>query len=159
MRRLWAYVIQERAIELACYICWHPVFPIAWITGALRQNQQEPQWHTVAVGRFQARCDGIRARIEAMYLERLDGRIDTLFFDRRASEWRNEQSRLTRRIQDHRESDKSRRRRLLNFLLSSCSWKTGELDATFRQPSDLSSHTIKAQSEAVPVAGSTLAEF
>ena len=31
----------------------------------------------------------------------------------------------------------SERRRLLDFVLSNCSWKGGELSATFRQPFDL----------------------
>ena len=80
-----------------------------------------------------------------MYLDRLDGRIDTAFFDRKASDWRNEQSRLTTEIQNPRQSDPSylsegvrllelagkaqelflkqsalEKRRLLNFLLSNC---------------------------------------
>ena len=36
------------------------------------------------------------------------------------------------------------KRRLLNFLLSNCTWKGGELDATFRQPFDMLSDTTKA---------------
>lgn len=34
--------------------------------------------------------------------------------------------------------------RLLNFLLSNCTWKGGELDATFRQPFDMLHDTTKA---------------
>jgi site-specific DNA recombinase len=111
-----------------------------------------------------------------MYLDRLDGRIDTAFFDRKASEWRNEQSRLTREIQDHRGSDKAylfegvklleiagkardlfsiqsahEKRRLLNFLLSNCTWKGGKLDATFRQPFDLLNDTIRVHKTRAPV--------
>jgi len=40
------------------------------------------------------------------------------------------------------ESQKSRpKRRLLNFLLSNCSWEDGEVVATFRQPFDLLAET------------------
>jgi hypothetical protein len=36
------------------------------------------------------------------------------------------------------------KRRLLNLLLSNCTWKRGELDATFRQPFNMLSDTTKA---------------
>ena len=143
---------------------------IDWVGEALRQSQQdERRCHHEAVERLQVQCNNLQSRIEAMYLDRLDGRIDTAFFDRKASEWRNEQGRLTREIQDHRDSDQTylcegvrllvlagkaqglflmqpalEKRRLLNFLLSNCTWKDGELDATFRQPFDMLSDTIKA---------------
>jgi site-specific DNA recombinase len=111
----------------------------------------------------------LQSRFEAMYLDRLDGRIDTASFDRKASEWRTEQDRLTREIQGRGESDQTHlsevvtlleiagkaqesfvirpareKRRLLNFLLSSCTWKSGELDATLRQPFDMLRDTIQA---------------
>jgi len=46
------------------------------------------------------------------------------------------------------------KRRLLNFLLSNCSWADGELIATFRQPFDLLAATtaIAAREEAVTMA-------
>jgi site-specific DNA recombinase len=104
-----------------------------------------------------------------MYVDRLDGRIDTTFFDRKASEWRNEQGRLTRGIQAHRDTDQAylsegvrllelagrahesfvmqsarEKRRLLNYLLSNCTWKEGQLHATFRQPFDMLRDTIQS---------------
>jgi site-specific DNA recombinase len=36
-------------------------------------------------------------------------------------------------------------RRLLDFLLSNCTWEDGELVATFRQPFDLSAETVVAE--------------
>jgi site-specific DNA recombinase len=81
---------------------------LEWVSEALRQSQQdERRCRTAAVGRLQSQYDNLQNRIESMYLDRLDGRIDTAFFDRKASEWRSEQSRLTRAIQDHRGSDKA----------------------------------------------------
>jgi site-specific DNA recombinase len=142
---------------------------IDWVREALRQSQQDERrtWHE-AVARLQIQHDTLQGRIEAMYVDRLDGRIDTAFFDRKASEWRNEQGRLTREIQAHRESDQvylsegvqllelagrahelflmqpaREKRRLLNFVLSNCTWTDGKLDATFRQPFDMLRDTIE----------------
>jgi site-specific DNA recombinase len=144
---------------------------IDWVREALRQSQQdESRSRQEAMARLQAQYETLQGRIEAMYVDRLDGRIDTAFFDRKASEWRNEQGRLTRGIQAHRDSDHAylsegvgllelagrahelfamqsarEKRRLLNFLLSNCTWKDGKLHATFRQPFDMLRDTIQTQ--------------
>ena len=39
------------------------------------------------------------------------------------------------------------KRRLLNFLLSNCSWEDGEVVATFRQPFDLLGETVVAEKQ------------
>ena len=48
------------------------------------------------------------------------------------------------------------KRRLLNFVLSNCSWEDGEVRATFRQPFDLLAETtaIAARQEAANTANS-----
>src|SRR5262249_6160929 len=88
------------------------------------------------------------------------------FYDRFAGEWREQQRRLQQRIDRHQQADESymdegvqilelarnaqklfekqeprEKRRLLNFLLSNCSWEGGQLIATFRQPFDLLAET------------------
>jgi site-specific DNA recombinase len=41
------------------------------------------------------------------------------------------------------------KRRLLNFVLSNCTWEDGEVVATFRQPFDLLSETVLVAAQAV----------
>ena len=102
-------------------------------------------------------------------MDKLDGWVDTLFFDRKAAEWRAEQDRLLRAIEEHQTADQTyleegirllelgrrahelfqkqeprEKRRLLDFILSNCTWKDGELQATFRQPFDLIGAPTKA---------------
>ena len=102
------------------------------------------------------------AGLDAMYVDKLDGRLDAAFFDKMAAEWRAEQARCQCEIDRHQEADKSymdegvqilelarnaqrlferqqprQKRRLLNFVLSNCTWEDGEVVATFRQPFDL----------------------
>jgi len=101
-----------------------------------------------------------------MYVDKLDGRIGGDFYDRFAGEWREEQNRLQREIDRHETAEQSymdegvqilelarnaqrlfaqqpprEKRRLLNFILSNCSWEGGEVVATFRQPFDLLAET------------------
>jgi hypothetical protein len=83
--------------------------------------------------------------------------------------WREEQNRCQREIERHRNADKSykdegvalldlarnaqrlfakqeprEKRRLLNFVLSNCTWEDGEVIATFRQPFDMLAETATA---------------
>jgi len=39
------------------------------------------------------------------------------------------------------------KRRLLDFVLSNCSWKDGQLTATYRQPFDIIAASVEAQSK------------
>src|SRR6266566_4522273 len=136
---------------------------LSWVQEALhashadkRREQEE------AVARLRAEYDRLQRRLDAMYVDKLDGRVDAAFFDKMAAEWRAEQARCQREIDRHQEADKSymdegvqilelarnaqrlferqeprQKRRLLNFVLSNCTWKGGELIATLRQPFDL----------------------
>jgi hypothetical protein len=110
-----------------------------------------------------------------MYVDKLDGKIDGDFFDKMAGQWREEQRRLQHDIDRHEEAEQSymdegvrilelarnakalfeqqparEKRRLLNFVLSNCSWEDGEVVATLRQPFDLLAETtaIAARSSA-----------
>jgi site-specific DNA recombinase len=142
----------------------------AWMTEALRQSHEdERRYHEEAMTRLQAEYTRLQDRIEAMYVDKLDGRVDTVFFDRKAAEWRAEQGRLLRVIEEHQTADQTyleegirllelgrrahelfqkqeprEKRRLLDFVLSNCTWKDGALQATFRQPFDLIIASTKA---------------
>lgn len=97
-----------------------------------------------------------------MYVDKLDGQIDAAFFDRMAAQWRDEQARCLRDIERHQNANRSyldegvhvlelaqsarrlfdrqeprEKRRLLDFVVSNCSWKRGELTIELRQPFDI----------------------
>jgi hypothetical protein len=133
---------------------------LEWVTEALRQSHEdEKRHHDEAIARLQAEYKKLQHRIDAMYEDKLDGRIDAAFFDRKATDWRSEQDRLLTAIESHQAANQTyfdegikifelaqnayslflrqkslEKRRLLNFLLSNCTWKHGELHAEFRQP-------------------------
>jgi site-specific DNA recombinase len=101
--------------------------------------------------------------------DKLDGHVETAFFEKMSNQWRDEQSRCLREIERHQEADKSNtdeggpllelarnaqrlfakqepreKRRLLNLVLSNCTWEIGEVVATFRQPFDMLAKTAMA---------------
>jgi hypothetical protein len=119
-----------------------------------------------AIERLRAEHKHLGERMSAMYIDKLDGKIGGDFYDKFPAEWREEQLRLQREIDRHEAAEQSymdegvqilelarnaqklferkeprQKRRLLNFVLSNCSWEDGEVRATFRQPFDLPAET------------------
>jgi len=148
---------------------------VEWVAGALRESHtDEKHERDEAVARLQANYDQIQTRLDAMYLDKLDGRIDAAFFDRKAAEWRREQDAILRNIQAHQDADQSyiedgiqllelasdaqqlfleqepkEKRRLLEFMVSNASWKEGELSVNLRQPFNLIWDAVAAAASAI----------
>jgi hypothetical protein len=142
---------------------------LAWVREALGQSHaDEKRDHELAIARLTTEHDRLQQRIHAMYVDKLDGRIDAEFFDRMSAEWRAEQERCLRDSaadQSHLEDgvkilelaknaqrlfDKQEpreKRRLLSFVVSNCSWKGGELAVNLRRPFDLLADTSARASE------------
>lgn len=136
---------------------------IDWVSDALRQSHvDEKRHHDEAIARLRSDHERLQNRLDAMYEDRLDGRIDLAFFERKARDYRLEQTRMLGLIEEHQNANQSymdegvhllelargaadlfdqqsaeEKRRLLNFVLSNCSWKNGRLEATFKQPFDM----------------------
>jgi site-specific DNA recombinase len=140
---------------------------LEWVRDALHaSNADERREHEEAIRRHQTEFKRLQDRINAMYVDKLDGLIETAFFERMSNQWREEQNRCQREIERHQNADKSykdegialldlarnaqrlfaaqeprEKSRLLNFLLSNCTWEDGEVVATFRQPFDMLAET------------------
>ena len=122
----------------------------------------EKKFHDEAITRLRRDHKRIQDRIDAMYLDKLDGRIDAEFFDRQASEWRTQQVHILRNIEVHATANQNyiaegikllqlarrahelfenqpanEKRKLLDFVLSNSVWKNGKLLAEYRQPFDV----------------------
>src|SRR5205809_3327594 len=117
-----------------------------WVSQALRESHRdEKKFHDDAIARLQREHKRIQDRIDAMYMDKLDSRIDAEFFDRKAAEFRSDQCRLLRDLEVHQtanhgyieegikllelaqrahrlfESQPAReKRKLLDFVLSNC---------------------------------------
>ena len=102
-------------------------------------------------------------------MDKLNGLVDTALFEKMSNEWRKEQNHCQREIERHQNADKSyldegvqllelardaqrlfvqqeprEKRRLLNCVLSNCTWDGGEVVATFREPFDILAETATA---------------
>ena len=75
---------------------------LEWVRDALRASHaDERRDHEEAIRRLQAEHKRLGDRINAMYLDKLDGRVDGAFFDEMSAEWRVEQNRCLREIERH----------------------------------------------------------
>jgi DNA invertase Pin-like site-specific DNA recombinase len=160
---------------------------LEWVRDALHASHADQRReHDEAIKRLQAEHKRLGDRINAMYIDKLDGKIGGDFYDNFAGEWREEQHRLQREIDRHGAAEQSymdegvqilelasnaqklfksqeprQKRRLLNFLLSNCSWEDGEVVANFRQPFNLLAETtqIAASQQATDTAFSAKTEI
>jgi DNA invertase Pin-like site-specific DNA recombinase len=79
-----------------------------WVGEALRSSHaDERREHEEAIKRLRAEYDRLQAPIDAMYTDKLDGKIGGEFYDRMAGQWREEQIRCLRGIERHQEAERS----------------------------------------------------
>ncbi len=147
-----------------------------WVSRALKDScADEKREHAEAIARLEKERNRLQQRIDAMYIDKLDGRVSEEFYDRMRTQWRDEQARCAKDIERHEMADDSymdegiellklakdahrlfekqsakEKSRMLNFLLSNCTWAHGELNAEFKQPFDSLAETamIAAQASA-----------
>ena len=143
---------------------------LEWVRDALHASHADQRReHGEAIKRHQAEYKRLDERIHTMYVDKLDGLVDAAFFEKMSNQWRDEQKRCQREIERHQNADKSylsegvalldlarnaqglfakqephEKRRLLNFVLSNCTWEDGEVVATFCQPFDMLADTATA---------------
>jgi len=116
--------------------------------------------------KLRAQYDQIEARIEAMYLDKLHGRIGQEFFDKHSSTWRRDQDELLRKVQDIQEATPApvdqaydmlnltsraselflgqpaaEQRRLLQVIVENASWQNGTLRTTLFEPFEILRHS------------------
>jgi len=79
-----------------------------WVRDALKASHADEQKEQEqAILRCQKEYKRLEDRLHAMYLDKLDGRIDSAFYDRMSAQWRVEQTRLLREIERHGAAEES----------------------------------------------------
>jgi site-specific DNA recombinase len=154
LTREFANILQELVI---------PPPVLEWLGDAvLTSDQTEQAAREQAIKRLRGRYDRIGARIETMYLDKLDGRINQEFFDKNSAIWRGEQGALLGQIQKIQtaapapideavdiirlmsrvselfsQQPAAEQRRLLRVVFEKASWKGGALQTTLFEPFEI----------------------
>src|SRR4029077_20837790 len=81
---------------------------LEWVRESLHASHaDERREHEEAIRRLQSEHKRLGDRINAMYLDKLDGRVDSAFFDKMSAQWREEQTRCLREIARHESAEQS----------------------------------------------------
>lgn len=132
----------------------------------LTSDQTEQAARAQSIKKLHARYDQIQARIETMYLDKLDGRIAQEFFDKQSATWRREQDALLRKIQEIQEATPApidqavdmlrltsraselflqqsavEQRRLLQIVVEKAAWQDSALRTTLFEPFEILRHS------------------
>ena len=136
---------------------------VVWIVKALKESHsEEKRYHNGMISTLQNQYQKLQDRIDAMYVDKLEGKISEAFFTRKREEWGAEQADILRKIEQHHNANRSyfeegtrllelaqqavtlyekqemeEKRRLLNFVFSNSTWKDGKLIPAYRKPFDL----------------------
>jgi hypothetical protein len=136
---------------------------VAWISTALRESHSDQKrFRDEGIAKLKADHLRLQKRLDLMYDDRLDGRIDLAQYERKSGECRDEQARILAEIEGfgaadgqymeagiklleltrnmHRLFEKQQadeKRRFLNFVVSNSIWKGGEIVPEWRQPFDM----------------------
>ena len=130
---------------------------------ALKSSRQDIRRETEArITAARARVDRVGRLLDAAYEDKLEGRIDEAFFQRKRAEWEDQRAAAQRELERltladdssldlglrvfelanraydlYIEQQPSERAKLLEVLLSNCTMTDGELTPTYRKPFDI----------------------
>ena len=136
---------------------------LQWIRTALQESHDDTsRYHREVIDKLQKDYKRLEQRLEAMYIDKLDGKVGERFYEQKSAEWREDQKDIRRRLEEHENASQSymdegialmelanraadlfadqpasEKRRLLEFVLSNSFWANGELTPEFRQPFDM----------------------
>ena len=156
-----------------------------WVVAALRESHQdEKRYHDERVAALQDNYKKLQHRLDAMYVDKLDGRIDPNFHDQKNAEWKQEQDAVLKKIESHQganrtyfdeglkllelaqravflyeKQDMQEKRRIINFVCSNSIWKDGRLYPNYRQPFDMLAETSKSWAQIKTVSGGKKAKI
>jgi DNA invertase Pin-like site-specific DNA recombinase len=161
------YVREELLEEQFSIVIGRVMLPPSFVDWAVRAVQQSGEkdrlFRQQAITSLNSELARIQKRLDAMYRDKLDGRISSDMYDRNAREWSEQAVTIRRQIEQHRMDDVAKRldhgaelleltknarklfdaqlprekRKLLNFVVSNSTLTEDKLTVTYRQPFDL----------------------
>jgi site-specific DNA recombinase len=136
---------------------------LTWMVTALKASHSDTKrYHNEMITALQKHYQKLQHRLDAMYVDKLDGTIAQAFFDQKSGEWRSEQADILRTIEQHQRANQTyvdegvrllelaqrattlyerqemrEKRRLLDFVVSNSILQDGQLIPTYRKPFDM----------------------
>lgn len=128
----------------------------------LSSYQDKKEYHDRQISSLNAQYTTLQHRIDQIYIDKLDGKVSEEFYAEKIKEWRAEQENIRLNIEKHENADANyfaqgvhilelaqkayslylkqepaEKRKLLNYVLSNCTFIDGSLYPVYRKPFDL----------------------
>ena len=128
----------------------------------LSSHKDEVEYHNKQISVLNTRYKLLKQRIDKIYIDKLDGKISDEFYEERIAEWQEEIDGISDKIERHKNADvnyitngihilelanrayslyvkqnATERRKLLNIILSNCTYDGVTLSPIYRKPFDL----------------------
>ena len=133
------------------------------LLAGLRESMREKmEYHNTAVDQIEKQIHVLQHRIDQVYMDKLDGKIDEVFWSRQSKKWMYDKEELALKLLNHQQADTSylenanlilelakkasrlfkgatheQKRRLAVILFSNSTLKDGNVDLQLRTPYDL----------------------
>ena len=135
---------------------------LEWLVEALRTSHAEEKvHHDQMISALQTSYRRIQDRLDKMYVDKLDGNITEEFYEKKRADWVAEQDRIMANLDAHQKANRNyldkgvellelahkayslyvtqtphEQRRLLDCVLSNCTFSEGQITPTYRKPFD-----------------------
>ncbi len=135
---------------------------LRWLEATVAESDKtEAGAREQVLGQLKAERGRLQARIETMYLDRLDGRISAEFFDQKSSEWRAQLKQIEARMAQlattglrsateavqimklvsdacggYQDAEPQYKRALAAELMQNATWKAGKFESSWKSPFD-----------------------
>jgi hypothetical protein len=142
-----------------------------WLMKALKESHQdETSFHKDALDHLQAELKKIKNRLDALYIDKLDGKVSEGYWLDKSRVWEADQARLVSQIQAHHVADhryyddglkllelasrahelylkqpSEQKNKFLRILLSNCTLQEGTLRPTYKKPFDFLARGIESR--------------
>lgn len=81
---------------------------LEWIRTPLKESHDdETRYHREVVDKPQKKFKWLEQRLEALYVDKLDGKIGERFYEQRSAESREDQKDILRRLEEHQDASQS----------------------------------------------------
>ena len=155
-----------------------------WVTNALRENFADVKKdHDEAVARLQAERARLRERMEQIYLDNMDDKIEDGIFRALTAQFRRQERKIARELELRMDADLSYmdegialmsiardakqrfldadlavKKHVLSVVLSNCSFRDRKVSATFRKPFDIIAEKLPRENAAALAPGPKIAQ-
>jgi hypothetical protein len=157
----------DRQFAMSLEAIQMPPEAVVFVVDAMKESHKDKKaYQKRMLAELQAELECVQNRLDVMYLDRLDGKVESAYYDRKHREWRREVEKIQKKMVKHNNANDcyldegiqllelvqhavdtykvlvlSDRGSFLKLVHSNSFWKDGLLTAEYRQPFDFIAKT------------------